>query len=120
MLMRAIGTWKRTLVKRLVEETGASPREINRLCDVELGLSLLKEVAPGEPSSAVPAILSGYAAEWRFASLWSEARRQMVAVSRQLLQYYQGRRRWEEAVDEYLQLPARTRLFNVEESETIT
>src|SRR6266699_2594651 len=87
---------------------------MNRLCDVELGLSMLQKVAPSEPPFAVSAILSGFVPDWFRAARWNGGERQIVAVARQLLQYYQGRRRWTEALEEYSRFPTRFRLFNVQ------
>ncbi len=74
--MRNVSSWCQGICKALRESTALQEyvtlslsdkirvREIKRLArliaEVELGLTLLGQVAPGEPATSVSALLSGY------------------------------------------------------------
>jgi hypothetical protein len=109
--MRDVTNWKRILVERLGSEGGLTRQQASLLCDVELGLFLIEELLPSEAVATLPAILSGYQFPTSRATSWTAEQRRMLAVGRQLLRYYQGRRRWRQALSEYTQIPSVCRLY---------
>ncbi|GET42209.1 hypothetical protein MiSe_70230 [Microseira wollei NIES-4236] len=80
-------------------------QEVKRLAqliaEVELGLTLLKEIAPEEPAISVSAILSGY----RFpVAVLSDDNWQLVQKARFYLLRRKGNQ-WERSLSEYINIP---------------
>lgn len=113
--MRDQSHWYQPLVKHLdrawPEDGAVRPSE---LCRVELGLSLLEEVAPSESVMALCAFMTGYPyLNARRANVDARAR-QMVGTARHLLLHYKNRQDWARALDAYISLPERVRGYNVD------
>ena len=101
--MRDSSHWKKTLVKQLLKAASfLTSEEASQICDVELGIILVKEIYPEEPiSDVVPIVLSGYATELHSDQDLSIEKLEMLAVGRYLLRFYQGTRRWPAALNWY-------------------
>ena len=127
--MRDTSTWSKELRKALREsselqeyveslfpnENSIQQTEINRLArlivNVELGLTLLRNIAPSEPAIAVKALLSGY--RFPVPCLQNEANWRKVKIARFYLIRLKGKM-WERSLDEYIQLPEELRIFELE------
>nr|WP_242032932.1 hypothetical protein [Oscillatoria sp. FACHB-1406] len=95
-------------------------REISRLAqliaEVELGLTLLGEIAPDEPAISVLALLLGY----RFAlpSLTEECNWKRVQIARFYLVRRKGNQ-WERSLMEYIRLPEIIRIFSLSQPDAV-
>ncbi len=87
-------------------------REINRcaklITEVELGIILLKAIAPTEPVSSVVALLSGY--RFPHPALESEGNWQLVRIARFYLTHHKSSQ-WSRSIQTYLKLPDTIRIF---------
>ena len=125
--MRNLANWNKDICKALREADELkdyvaldSPdlnyrerqREINRfaklITEVELGIILLKEIAPTEPVSSVVALLSGY--RFPHPALESERNWQLVCIARFYLTHHKSSQ-WSRSIQTYLQLPDTIRIF---------
>lgn len=124
--MRNLANWNKDICKALREAdelkdyVADSPdlnyperqREINRfaklITEVELGIILLKEIAPTEPVSSVVALLSGY--RFPHPALESERNWQLVRIARFYLTHHKSSQ-WSRSIQTYLQLPDTIRIF---------
>ena len=95
-------------------------REIARLAqlipEVELGLTLLSEVAKEEPAISVPALLSGY--RFPVPALQSDENWLLVQTAR----FYLVRRKgsdWERSFSEYKDLPEILRIFSLKDIKDV-
>lgn len=120
--MRDSSSWHKPLrdVLRLQPEMPADPRTANRvgalIAEVELGLTLLGRVAPGEMATTTDALLSG----WRYPvpCLRDDAAWAMVQCAR----FYLVRRRgqlWLTALREYISLPQRLRCYTLDRPDAV-
>jgi len=125
--MRNVSRWCQGICKALRESTALQEyvtlnlsdkirqREIKRLArliaDVELGLTLLEQVATGEPATSVSALLSGY--RYAVQQLETDSSWQMTQIARFYLVRIKGKQ-WERAVEEYLKLPQVIRVYSLE------
>lgn len=91
-------------------------REIARLAqliaEVELGLTLLREVAPEEPATSVSALLLGY--RFLVPALQSNENWLLVQTARFYLVRRKGRQ-WERSLSEYKDLPEIFRIFSLKD-----
>ena len=116
--MRDIRLWKKELQEQLLRhQSNLDNSYVARCCDVELALTLLTITFPNEPASVVPALLSGHICNPESDS--NDQRRGLVAKARQYLRYFQGVTAWQDALKQYIKLPARLRLYDVKEGECI-
>lgn len=133
--MRDIASWGKQLRKALrnsedlkeyVAESLANAgdkvklRELVRLAqliaEVELGLTLLREVAPEDPATSVSALLSGY--RFPVEPLLSDENWQLVQKARFYLVRRKGRQ-WERSLLEYIQLPEIIRIYNLKDPSDV-
>lgn len=133
--MRDIVSWRKDLCKKLrnsdeLKEYVASSlinanakvhqREIKRLAqliaDVELGLTLLQEVAPEEPATSVEALLKGY--RFPVEQLQSDRNWQLIQNARFYLIQCKGRQ-WLRVLQEYINLPEIIRIYSLEEARNV-
>lgn len=127
--MRDISQWSKPLrealrksleLKAYVEKTlpdaeaNTQQREITRLAqliaEVELGLTLLMEVAPDERATSVSALLLGY--RFPVKALQSPENWLLVQKARFYLVRRKGRQ-WERTLTEYIKLPEIMRIFSL-------
>lgn len=89
-------------------------REISRLAqliaEVELGLTLLREIAPEEPAASVSALLSGY--RFPVEALLNDANWWLVKKARFYLLRRKGNQ-WERSLCEYISIPEILRIFSL-------
>ena len=119
--MRNITKWKDALREQFVEQTRMSPRDANRLLDVELGLFLIQKVTKHESAAVIPALLSGHELAALSEKGLGHEEQRMLAVGRYLLRYYRGSERWGDSLRWYQGVSQRFRLydFKVEESPAV-
>ena len=127
--MRDTSTWSEKLRKALRESSelqeyveflfpnddSIQKKELRRLArliaNVELGLTLLRNIAPSEPAIAVKALLSGY--RFPVPCLQNENNWRKVKIARFYLIRLKGEL-WERSLDEYIQLPEELKIFELE------
>ncbi|WP_322480413.1 hypothetical protein [Thermogemmatispora sp.] len=85
-----------------------------RLIEVELGLTLLSEVAPAAPAQALWVLLSGYS--FALPELYAAGQEhvQMQGIGRHLLLAYKSARNWERALADYTRVSELLRLYDVD------
>ena len=95
-------------------------REIARLArliaEVELGLTLLREVAPEDPATSVSALLLGY--RFPVTALASDENWQLVQKARFYLVLRKGKQ-WERCLAEYINIPEIIRIFSLRDSSDV-
>ncbi|MGC1196163.1 MAG: hypothetical protein WA882_04630 [Geitlerinemataceae cyanobacterium] len=95
-------------------------REISRLAqliaEVELGLTLLREIAPEEPAISVSALLLGY--RFPVVPLSEENNWKRVQTARFYLVRRKGNQ-WEYSLGEYIRLPEILRIFSLTEPDAV-
>jgi hypothetical protein len=86
------------------------------IVEVELGLTLLQEIAPDDPAISVTALLSGY----RFPSslLNNDSNWQLVQTARFYLIRRKGKQ-WERSLREYLKLPQPLKIYELTSEKDI-
>ena len=96
------------------EDAKAQSRESKRLAqliaEVELGLTLLKEIAPEDPATSVSALLLGY--RFPVEALSRDENWLLVQKARFYLVRRKGNQ-WERSLSEYINLPEIIRIFNL-------
>ena len=104
--MRNIREWRKSMAKALrrvwPDDAGLDAAQ---LCDVELGLTLLSRVAPGETGDALPAFLQGT----NFG--WSADYARQIAVARHLLIGFRSPQIWRRLLRKYAACPDHLRGF---------
>ncbi|KYC40194.1 hypothetical protein WA1_27015 [Scytonema hofmannii PCC 7110] len=130
--MRNISNWSNELCKALRQSedlknhvqlnlrdanTKVQQREISRLArliaDVELGITLLREVAPEDPATSVSALLSGY--RFPVPALANDENWLLVQKARFYLVRRKGKQ-WEHCLSEYINIPEMIRIFKLTDS----
>ncbi len=118
--MRNTYSWKQGILKQLrpqwTNDASLSPQAC---CDVELGLYALLRLLPGEQANALWVLLIGYPFKLPQATHWSEQERRMRQVLRYLLSHYKSYQGWRRAVERYSRLPARLRLYDIQQDGRI-
>ncbi|MCD8490332.1 MAG: hypothetical protein LRZ84_27300 [Desertifilum sp.] len=98
----------------------AIQREIIRLAqliaEVELGLTLLREIAPEEPATSVSALLLGY--RFPVAALSDDAPWSLIQKARFYLVRRKGNQ-WDRSLSEYINLPEILRIFSLTEPNQV-
>ena len=130
--MRKVSNWYQDIRKKLYNSTALQEyvnsipdrkvreQEIKRLirliANVELGFTLLKQVAPGEPATSAAALLSGY--RYTIPQLDNDANWQTVQIARFYLARIKGKR-WEREVEEYIKLPQVIRIYSLDAASSV-
>ncbi|WP_292872376.1 hypothetical protein [Nostoc sp. LPT] len=133
--MRETIKWRRNLCKKLrnsdeLQQYVASSlvnadakvhqRTIERfaqlIADVELGLTLLQEVALEEPATSVEALLKGY--RFPVEQLQSDRNWQLIQNARFYLIQRKGRQ-WLRVLQEYINLPEIIRIYSLEDARNV-
>ena len=107
--MRNSRSWKTDLVKSIERHS----TNAHVLCDVELALTLVAEVCPGEPPSVVPALLSANPIPELNPTALSDSCRRMLACARVWLRYCQGETRWQGMLKSYEAESELVRMYDV-------
>ncbi|MCT7996542.1 hypothetical protein [Laspinema olomoucense] len=129
--MRDLSSWGKQVRKALREsddlksyvfdiQTGidspSQKREVERLAqlitEVELGLTLLKDISPEEAAKAVSALLSGY--RFPIATLQNDDNWRRVQTARFYLVRRKGNQ-WERSLNEYIKIPEILRIYSLTE-----
>ncbi len=113
--MRRTNTWHQALIPRLRKNwpPSASLRPSD-LCEVELGLYLLSEVAPSEPARSLPTLLTGYQLPLANGG-WTDERQRLVGVARHVLLHFKSLPAWRRVLSDYCALPQWLRGYDVEQ-----
>ncbi|HLO85520.1 MAG TPA: hypothetical protein VK203_11035 [Nostocaceae cyanobacterium] len=131
--MRNISKWSRSIRQALrdssdlntyLDLSGVEPKMREKekkrltilLTEVELGLTLLNQVAPEDPATSVSALLLGY--RFPVPALESDENWRLVQVARFYLFRRKGRQ-WELSLKEYVNLPETLRIFRLNESSDV-
>lgn len=111
--MRDRGAWRhrRGLASALTEEWTPTEDQLSvtETLDVELGLFLLKAVAPEERPEAVWTLLGGYPVAEAAGRTFDGPAQQMVRVARELLPTHRAPRDWTRLISRYQQVPEHVR-----------
>jgi len=123
--VRKIHSWYRDIGKKLSESTvlqdyvavisdslersQETKRLVRLIVNVELGLTLLAQVAPDEAALSVSALLSGY--RYAIPQLENDENWQTIRKARFYLIKFKGRY-WEKALKDYIKLPQVLRIYN--------
>jgi hypothetical protein len=129
--MRDTTSWRKKLCKALcnsddlknyvasslpIANAPVQEQEVARLAqliaEVELGLTLLQEVAPAEPATSVEALLKGY--RFPVEQLQNDDYWRLVQKARFYLIRRKGRQ-WLRVVQEYINLPEIIRIYSLEQ-----
>lgn len=86
------------------------------IAEVELGLTLLKEIAPNDPATSISALLLGY--RFRVECLLDEENWLKAQRARFYLIRRKGRQ-WERSLTEYINLPETIRTFELNDTKDI-
>lgn len=86
------------------------------IAEVELGLTLLKELAPNDPATSVSALLLGY--RFRVECLLDEENWLKAQRARFYLIRRKGRQ-WERSLSEYIKLPETIRTFELNDPKDV-
>jgi hypothetical protein len=133
--MRDVVSWRKALCKKLrnsdelkqyIEsildnaDAKLKQRELKRfaqlIADVELGLTLLQEVAAEEPATSVEALLKGY--RFPVQQLQSDRSWQLIQNARFYLIQRKGRQ-WLRVLQEYINLPEIIRIYSLEDPRNV-
>ncbi len=130
--MRNLSSWCYEITKELqnskvleewvgsISNPKARKRELSRsahlIVQVELGFTLLEQVALGESAAAVSAILSGY--RYPILQLKDDTNWQLIQNARFYLVRVRGKQ-WERAVKEYIDLPQVLRVYSLASVESV-
>lgn len=107
--MRNARSWK----AELIDELRGDADDPSALCDVELALTLVNEICPGESPDVVPALLSGNVIPGLSPTTLSEVKLGMLARARALLRV-QGHTRWSEMLRIYRSETELVRMFDTD------
>lgn len=118
--MRNTYAWKQGIIKQLRSQwTNDASLSPQACCDVELGLFTLLLLLPGEKANALWVLLMGYPFKLPQTVHWDDRERHMRQVLRHLLSHYKSYQGWRRAIERYSQLPARLRLYEIQQDGTI-
>ncbi|MBX5459122.1 MAG: hypothetical protein IRZ31_19690, partial [Thermogemmatispora sp.] len=104
------------LAQAAEEDGAAAPLMVDarRLAEVELGLTLLSEVAPAASARALWVLLTGYSFALPELHSSHQEHVQMIGVARHLLLAYKNARHWERALADYTRVSELLRLYDVD------
>ncbi|MFJ2198467.1 hypothetical protein [Streptomyces violaceusniger] len=118
--MRDRDSWHKPVSRELGRLWSEVPEELATvkpalLCQVELALRLMEEVAPQEPAKGAYVLFGGYPFTRARGLVLSTAHEVMLLAGRHLLWTLRRRRTWQQALETYRALPARLRAYEVPE-----
>lgn len=120
--MRDIQSWRTSLVRQLRAhwpENGTA-LTAKEMADVELGLHLLQDLVPGEVSSALWVLLSGYSFPLPASSQWTDKQCRMLGNACHLLPSFRNPSLWKRTIDQYRAMPEHLRGYAVAEGGNFT
>lgn len=111
------GLWtqlEKDLNKHLKGTTLIKGLSAKQICEVELGLYLLSQIAPNAPARALWVLLTGYDFPLPELQNLSRTQRNMWNIVRHILLYFKSARHWEEMLERYLDVNERLRLYDID------
>src|SRR6266566_5790391 len=118
MTMRSIyGLWgqlEKDLRKHLKGVNTADSLGAKQICEVELGLYLLSQIAPAAPARTLWILLIGYEFPLPELQTLSKKQRRMWNIVRHILLHFKNSRHWEEMLERYRNVDERLRLYDVD------
>ncbi len=116
--MRSIyGLWgqlEKDLRKHLKGVDTADSLGAKQICEVELGLYLLSQIAPAAPARTMWILLTGYEFPLPELQSLSKKQRRMWNIVRHILLHFKNSRHWEEMLERYRKVDERLRLYDVD------
>ncbi len=108
------GRLEKELRKHLKGVDTADGLGAKQICEVELGLYLLSQIAPAAPARALWVLLTGY--EFPLPELQSLSRKQrsMWNIVRHILLHFKNSRHWVEMLERYSNVDERLRLYDID------
>lgn len=94
----------------------ATDLTLAKFCDIELGLYLLFQLAPGAKANSLWVLLTGYPFPIAESQHWSEEQWQMLGNARHILTPYRSEYSWRRALERYRQVEERLRGYEVDEA----
>jgi hypothetical protein len=112
--MRDRETWRSAIIADLEQHwpTDAGDINIGLLCDVELGLTLLDRVAPGQSAASAWTLFGGYPYAAALGYAQDAPSQRMLQVARYYLWPLRRHYQWTRALEQYLRLPDWLRAFD--------
>ncbi|WP_413162224.1 hypothetical protein ACL6C3_25130 [Capilliphycus salinus ALCB114379] len=101
--MRDTSSWRRNITKTLRTHWSSTTSGLNpaTFCDIELGLCLLKQLAPSSPAHALWVLLTGYPFPIPEAETWSQIQYKMLGNTRHILSQFRSEYSWKRALENY-------------------
>ena len=120
--MRDIQSWRKSIIRNISAHwpEGEAFLTVKEMADVELGLCLLQNLAPGESVSALWVLISGYTFPFSSSSEWTVKQRRMLGNASHLLPSFHGPSLWKRTIDQYRMMPEHLRGYAVAEDGTFT
>ncbi len=116
--MRSIyGLWgqlEKELRKHFKGVDTADSLGAKQICEVELGLYLLSQIAPAAPARSLWILLTGYEFPLPELQSLSKEQRSMWNIVRRILLHFKNSRHWEEMLERYHNVDERLRLYDVD------
>lgn len=113
--MRKVGTWRKGIAKdisALTKEYGPLPLAVSEFLDIELVLTTMNKVFPGQDPRLAWTVLNGQ--NLPALQNLSIVQKQAIALTRLHLPAPIGRRSWEKSVEEYQSLPSPYPLYQID------
>ena len=85
-----------------------------QICEVELGLYLLSQIAPAAPARALWVLLTGYEFPLPELQRLSKQQRSMWNIVRHILLHFKNARHWEDMLERYRNVDERLRLYDID------
>jgi hypothetical protein len=85
-----------------------------QICEVELGLYLLSQVAPAAPARALWVLLTGYEFPLPELQCLSKQQHSMWNIVRHILLHFKNARHWEDMLERYRNVDERLRLYDID------
>lgn len=119
--MRDRESWRAPIIADLVPQWPADAGDISAglLCDVELGLTVLDRIAPGQSAISAWTLFGGYPYAAALGYAQDAASQRLLQVARYYLWPLRRRYQWKRALEQYLTLPDRLRAFNFTEPDDV-
>src|SRR5579883_1638816 len=110
------GHLEKELKKRLKGADVTESLGARQICEVELGLYLLSQIAPSAPARALWVLLTGYDFPLPELQRLNKKQRNMWNIVCHLLLHFKNARHWEEMLERYHNVDERLRLYEVDSS----
>jgi hypothetical protein len=110
------GHLEKELKKRLKGTDVTESLGARQICEVELGLYLLSQLAPSAPARALWVLLTGYDFPLPELQGLNKKQHNMWNIVRHILLHFKNARHWEEMLERYRNVDERLRLYEVDSS----